>query len=164
MDWLGGRVYDAIFQSQDLQSQLFAVLNDDAALNPLLAGYFSKIVAGLLNRKTAEILNIIHQRHVVARILHHIGTYSVMELLLRLLHETEELRSGGTEVSWLCTSDLVEQLISRLADTYDSEVHANVSQVLELQPSRLPSRPSPMAHASMLSLRCERGRRFCLRS
>jgi len=123
-------VFDTIFAHDHLQDQLFSVLDRDEPLNPLLAGYFSKIVTCLLNRKTYETLAVMQRKDMLARLLQHVGTFSIMELLLKLLHETEEMRGPGEELEWIYNSDLVEKLLERFSPDHKSDVHAHVAQVL----------------------------------
>jgi hypothetical protein len=67
---------------------------------------------------------------MLTRLLQHIGTFSIMELLLKLLHETEEMRGPGEELEWIYSSDIVQKLLSRFSSDYDSDVHAHVAHVL----------------------------------
>ena len=124
-------IYDCIFANEPLLDKLFAFVESDAPLNTLLAGYFSKIVSTLLSRRPDETLKVFENRNLVPHLLKHLGSYSILELLLKLIAEVEEKDSdGGAQTEWLHSQDIVGKLISKLDPAEDGEVHANVAIAL----------------------------------
>lgn len=77
-------VHDCMFANEALLDKLFAFLERDAPLNTLLAGYFGKIVSTLLSRRPDETLKVIENRKLVPQLLRHLGSYSILELLLKV--------------------------------------------------------------------------------
>mmetsp|Transcript_15148 Transcript_15148/g.36977 ORF Transcript_15148/g.36977 Transcript_15148/m.36977 type:complete len:611 (+) Transcript_15148:93-1925(+) len=123
-------VYDCLFANDELIDKLFSFLELEAPLNALLAGYFGKIVSTLLARRPEETFRVIESKRVVPQLLRHLNTFSVLELLLKVVSEVEESVSPVLEFEWLYKIGLVEQLIGKLSQDLDSEVHANASIAL----------------------------------
>mmetsp|Transcript_6373 Transcript_6373/g.14944 ORF Transcript_6373/g.14944 Transcript_6373/m.14944 type:complete len:624 (-) Transcript_6373:68-1939(-) len=122
-------VYDCMFANEELLNKLFTFLEAEAPLNTLLAGYFGKIVSTLLARRPEETLKVLQKRNVIPLLLRHVGSYSILELLLKVVSEAEE-NASCARIDWLYQEDLVGQLIDKLDPALDSEVHANASVAL----------------------------------
>mmetsp|Transcript_2494 Transcript_2494/g.3963 ORF Transcript_2494/g.3963 Transcript_2494/m.3963 type:complete len:603 (-) Transcript_2494:38-1846(-) len=126
-----GAVHDCLFANEALLDKLFSFLEREAPLNTLLAGYFGKIVSTLLSRRPDETLKIMESRKIVPQLLRHLGAYSILELLLKLVSEAEEKESdGGAQLEWLYSQDLVGKLIAKLDPSEESDVHANSAVAL----------------------------------
>lgn len=124
-------VHDCLFSNEALLDKLFAFLDRDAPLNTLLAGYFGKIVSTLLARRPDETLKVMERRNLVPHLLRHLGAYSILELLLKLVSEVEEKENqGSAQMEWLYSQDLVGKLIGKLDPAQDSDVHANSAVAL----------------------------------
>lgn len=124
-------VHDCMFANEALLDKLFAFLEREAPLNTLLAGYFGKIVSTLLSRRPDETLKVMENRNVVPQLLRHLGAYSILELLLKLVSEAEEKESDcGAQMEWLYSQDLVGKLIAKLDPSEASDVHANSAVAL----------------------------------
>ena len=77
-----------------LLDRLFKFLEaeeDDEPVNPVLAGYFSKVVQLLVNRKQKQIVPYIiaDENKVIEKLLRHVYSRSVAEVIHRLLHIVE---------------------------------------------------------------------------
>lgn len=51
-------IYDCMFANEELVDKLFSFLQREEPLNPLLAGYFAKIVSTLLSRRPDETFHV----------------------------------------------------------------------------------------------------------
>lgn len=60
----------------------------------------------------------------------HLNTYSILELLMKLVTEVEEACGRGDEFEWLYDIDIVSKLLGKLDKDVDAEVHANSSAAL----------------------------------
>lgn len=65
--------------------------SEEEPINPVLAGYFSKVVQLLINRKQKQIVPYIiaDENKVVEKLLMHVYSRSVAEIIHRLLHIVE---------------------------------------------------------------------------
>ena len=101
-------VYDCLFANEDLVDKLFSFLDRDEPLNALLAGYFAKIVSTLLARRPDETFAVMESKSIVPQMLKHLNTYSVLELLLKVVSEVEEASMRGHEFDWLYQINMVQ--------------------------------------------------------
>ncbi|XP_078715262.1 serine/threonine-protein phosphatase 6 regulatory subunit 3-like isoform X3 [Lampetra fluviatilis] len=116
---------------EPLMSQIYAFLEQESPLNPLLASFFSKVLGVLITRKTEQILDFLRKKNdFVSLLLKHIGTSAIMDLLLRLLAcvDSPELRKDL--FNWLNEEKLVNRLIEVIHPSQDDERHSNASQSL----------------------------------
>jgi hypothetical protein len=75
-------------------------------LNPVLSGYFSKLLEVFLNRKAKQIINYVYSRDsILDRMAHHISSKSLAEVLIKFLdveedalEESQDLRTHQTRV------------------------------------------------------------------
>ena len=76
-----------------LLNRLFKFVDNDGEepVNPVLAGYFSKVVQLLINRKQKQIVPylIADENKCVEKLLCHVYSRSVAEVIHRLLHPIE---------------------------------------------------------------------------
>lgn len=115
----------------------FVTINDDEEvqpLNPVLAGYFSKVVQLLINRKQKQIVPYIfaEENKVVEHLLKHVSSRSVTDVILRLMHIVEsnfdeELSAKITKQKQVIVNTLIDSLNS---DTKD-ETAMNAAFVLQ---------------------------------
>mmetsp|Transcript_21511 Transcript_21511/g.36882 ORF Transcript_21511/g.36882 Transcript_21511/m.36882 type:complete len:844 (-) Transcript_21511:515-3046(-) len=130
-------IYDVMFQEEDLSNSLFAFLDDLPPLNPLLAGYFCRVVGILLQKKPLETLAFAKKRKdLLHRFVEHLGTYSVMTLLLKVVSGDDLATSSITQATrdsieqWFVTSGLIASLLQKFDPQLDSEIHANAAEAL----------------------------------
>lgn len=122
-------VVDCIFQNENLLDKLFDFLQKDPPLNPLLAGYFGKVVTTILARRPEQTLQVLHSKSVVPMLLNHLSASSILELLQKVVSEAEEIVELSP-ADWIYQIDLVGQLIAKLDPALDSEIHANACTAL----------------------------------
>ncbi|KAJ3139313.1 hypothetical protein HDU90_000679 [Geranomyces variabilis] len=123
-------ICEAIVGNMSLLTDFWSLLDRPAPLNPLTASYFSKVNGVLLSKKMPEMVSFIRaQPNVVQRLLTHIGSSAIADLLLKLI-SMEELPEGAGVVEWLSNEGLVPTLVGRLDPTLDSEVHNTAAQTL----------------------------------
>lgn len=86
-------------------------------LNPVLAGYFSKVVQMLINRKQKQIVPYIfaEENNVVERLLKYVSSRSISEVIHRLLHLVEsnfedEIAAKINKNKQLILNSLIDQL------------------------------------------------------
>lgn len=116
-----------------LFSLLFSFLDDEGPLNSLFAGYFSKVVGCVLARRATQCSAVLQKKPgVIQRLVHHVGTTSVAEVLLRLIGPEDSSLSAQSSASqrWLADSTLLSSLLARLGPTHPPAVQANVAEVL----------------------------------
>ncbi|KAF9923627.1 hypothetical protein BGZ65_008770, partial [Modicella reniformis] len=85
------------------------------------------------------------QPEVVPKLLLHMSTSAIMDLLLKIISMEESSEGKGT-VQWLSEQGLMPWLVNRLDPNYDAEVHSIASQVLldiiAISQSSHPEQPS----------------------
>ncbi|XP_061176457.1 serine/threonine-protein phosphatase 6 regulatory subunit 3-like isoform X1 [Saccostrea echinata] len=125
------QVNDALADSEELVKKLYAFLEMEKPLNPLLASFFSKVMGLLITRKSEMIFNFLKsQEDFVGTLLDHIGTSAIMDLLLRLLTCVEWVELRKAVIEWLNEKQIVERLIGCIVPTQDEDVHCNAAQSL----------------------------------
>eukprot|EP00277_Geminigera_cryophila_P038620 CAMPEP_0173103860 /NCGR_PEP_ID=MMETSP1102-20130122/38721_1 /TAXON_ID=49646 /ORGANISM="Geminigera sp., Strain Caron Lab Isolate" /LENGTH=182 /DNA_ID=CAMNT_0013998915 /DNA_START=114 /DNA_END=658 /DNA_ORIENTATION=+ len=91
-----GSIHDCLLGHDDLLDKLFAVLKaDEGKLNFMLAGFFSKVITAMMNYRPEDTLSALNSRGALELLLRHINTYSILEVLLKVVQEAEEAGSGG---------------------------------------------------------------------
>jgi len=97
-------------------------------LNSMLAGYFSKTVTCLVSRRAAECVGWFQSNpRFVNRLVEHVGTLAVAEVLLRLVGADDPgsmmpmqsmllsaMGAGGDQSAWLCDTPLLDRLLEAL--------------------------------------------------
>lgn len=110
---------DELVSKYMLLDRLFKFLDseDDEPVNAVLAGYFSKVVQLLVNRKQKQIVPYIiaDENKVIENLLRHVYSRSVAEVIHRLLHIVEsnfddELSAKISEKKQVIMSSLIEKL------------------------------------------------------
>ncbi|XP_024540760.1 serine/threonine-protein phosphatase 6 regulatory subunit 3 [Selaginella moellendorffii] len=118
---------------EELMESLFSFLVPDYDRDDQQAGNFSRIVIGLLVRKTEELMHYI-QNHteVLQQMVDHIGLTSIMEVLMRLVGANNQIYTYHSEaVQWLAETELIDMLVDKLSSSEKkSEVHANAANTL----------------------------------
>jgi len=121
---------EAIFRDEALLDVLFSYLDKNPPLNPLLASYTSRVAIVLLSRRTSETLAYIKKKeNIIAQFICHLGSASIMELLLKIIG-SEESPEGSGIIQWLCSTELVPSLLSKFDPSLDDEIHENAGQTL----------------------------------
>ncbi|CAG8441877.1 11860_t:CDS:10 [Diversispora eburnea] len=110
-------ICEAIIDNGDLLNSFWQVLDREPPLNPLQASYFMKVNVVLLQKKMSE------------KMLNHMETSAIMDLLLKLI-SVEEYPEGAGIIDWLNSEGLVEELISRLNPYLEPDAHSTTAQII----------------------------------
>jgi serine/threonine-protein phosphatase 6 regulatory subunit 3 len=100
-------------------------------LNPLQASFFGKVVGLLITRKGELVIDFLKSHdQFLERVLHHLGTSAIMDLLLRLVTSLEPMECRGACVAWIQEQHLVQQLVSMIDPAHTAERNCNAAQAL----------------------------------
>ncbi|KAI7832626.1 SIT4 phosphatase-associated protein-domain-containing protein [Gamsiella multidivaricata] len=139
-------IFESALSNIDMLVKFWEFLDRPPPLNPVQASYFAKVISVFLMKKTSEMLEFIKsQPDVVSKLLLHMSTSSIMDLLLKII-SMEESPGGKGTVEWLSEQGLMPWLVDRLDPNLDAEVHSVASQVLldiiAISQSSHPEQPS----------------------
>ena len=130
-------IIEALMENREYLRKFWDFLKQDPPLDPIAAGYFTKINETLLDKKTEDTLGFIRSLDkIIPAMLTHVDCPMVMDLLLKIisLEKAEggqgivdvgyELRWNSTipanGVQWLQTQDLMPMLLSYLGKDHPS--------------------------------------------
>ncbi|CAG8596141.1 1259_t:CDS:10, partial [Dentiscutata heterogama] len=123
-------ICETVIDNVDLLNAFWQFLDRPAPLNSLQASYFTKVNIVFLQKKMIEMVKFIQSiPNVVKKMLNHMETSAIMDLLLKLI-SYEEYPEGAGVIDWLNSEGLIEALISRLDPHLDPDVHSTTAQVL----------------------------------
>ncbi|CAG8565225.1 7450_t:CDS:10 [Funneliformis mosseae] len=132
-------ICEAVIDNADLLNSFWQFLDSPPPLNPLQAGHFTKVNVVFMQKKMNEMVKFIQSiPNVVKKMLNHLETSAIVELLLKLISVEEYPEGAGVidvsgksyQIDWLNSEGLVDALISRLDPNFDPDVHSTVAQVL----------------------------------
>ncbi|KAF9373516.1 hypothetical protein CPB97_000486, partial [Podila verticillata] len=90
-------VFESAFSNIEILVKFWEFLDRPPPLNPVQASYFGKVIGVFLMKKTGEMLNFIKsQPEVVPKLLLHMSTSSIMDLLLKIISMEESPEGKGT--------------------------------------------------------------------
>ncbi|CAL1543575.1 unnamed protein product [Lymnaea stagnalis] len=125
------QINDKLAGDEELVDKLYAFLEGEKPLNPLLASFFSKVMGLLITRKSDMIFEYLKAKSdFVGSLLHHIGTSAVMDLLLRLITCIESSETRRAVIEWLNEQKIVEKLVDSIVASKDEDIHCNAAQSL----------------------------------
>ncbi|KAL0093205.1 SIT4 phosphatase-associated protein-domain-containing protein [Phycomyces blakesleeanus] len=102
----------------------------EVGLDSMQASYFCKVISILMAKQTAEMLKFITAKpENIKKLLAHLQTSSIMDLLLTLIR-VEELEEGKGIIQWLNDYGLLEDLIDRLDPYLDDDEHSIAQQCI----------------------------------
>ncbi|QDZ18692.1 SIT4 phosphatase-associated protein [Chloropicon primus] len=103
---------------------LFSFLDQEAPLESVLAGYYSRVMVSIYQRRPTEVSDFI-QAHpdVLVKLVRHLYSYSVTEFVLRLINGDEQnalyQKEQGNE--WLVNTSLLDYLVEKVTATGEGE-------------------------------------------
>lgn len=104
---------------------------EDMKTEMIMASHFAKIDSVFLTKKPAEMLAFIQsQPNIVERLLRHVETPSIVDLLVRII-QLDEQPGGAGVLEWLSKEQLMGRLIGLLSPLHSSDVHAVVSELIK---------------------------------
>jgi SIT4-associating protein SAP185/190 len=123
-------ISEALLENQDALRQFWNFIKQPAPIDPVQAGYFSKVNESLLDRKMEEMIEFFKSiDNVVADIMQHVDCPMIMDLLLKMISlEKSEGGQGIVDVGspnallpnanftqWLQSQNLIQRLVAYLA-------------------------------------------------
>lgn len=97
-------ISEALLENQDSLRQFWNYIKQPAPLDPVQAGYFSKVNESLLDRKMEEMLQFFKSiDNVVSDIMQHVDCPMIMDLLLKMI--SLEKSEGGQGIVDVCFFD-----------------------------------------------------------
>lgn len=141
-------ISEAVLENQETLRHFWAYIKQPAPLDPVQAGYFTKVNESLLDRKMEEMLEFFKSLdNVVPDMLQHVDCPVIMDLLLKIISlEKNEggqgivdvgarLLSHGREkltlVQWLQQQNLIPRLISFLAPDQSTSTQTSAGDFLK---------------------------------
>ncbi|KAI5210368.1 SAPS-domain-containing protein [Aureobasidium subglaciale] len=107
-------ITEAVLEYQNYLRDFWNYVSRPAPLDPLQAGYFTKVNESLLDKKTDEMMAFFKSLdHVVPDMLQHVDCPMIMDLLLKII-SLEKAPGGQGIVDWLQTQELIPVLLSYL--------------------------------------------------
>jgi len=107
-------IYEALMECQPMLRKFWDFLKLPAPLDPLQAGYFTKVNESLFDKKTDEMLELLKSLDgAVQNMLRHVDCPMIMDLLLKII-SLERTEAGQGVVEWLHSQDLMPTLLSFL--------------------------------------------------
>ncbi|KAF2690325.1 extragenic suppressor of kinetochore protein 1 [Lentithecium fluviatile CBS 122367] len=108
-------ISEALLENQDSLRQFWNFIKQPAPIDPVQAGYFSKVNESLLDRKMEEMIEFFKSiDNVVADIMQHVDCPMIMDLLLKMI-SLEKSEGGQGIVDWLQSQNLIQRLVAYLA-------------------------------------------------
>jgi len=124
-------ITEALMEQQDHLREFWKYIRRPAPLDPLQAGYFTKVNETLLDKKTEEMLAFFKSLdNVIPTLLQHVDCPMVMDLLLKII-SLEKHEGGQGIVDWLQSQDLIPLLLGCLSPNHSSAVQTSAGDFLK---------------------------------
>ncbi len=124
-------ILEALMSHIPTLTEFWSFLRRPPPLDPLQAGYFTKVNETLLDKKTEEMLDFFKsQDGIVPAMLQHVDCPMVMDLLLKII-SLEKSDGGHGIVDWLQAQDLIPTLLSSLSPECNSATQTSAGDFLK---------------------------------
>lgn len=124
-------ITEALVDQQDHLREFWQYLYRPAPLDPLQAGYFTKVNEALLDKKTEEMLAFFKSLDgIVPAMLQHVDCPMVMDLLLKII-SLEKQEGGQGIVDWLQSQNLMPLLLGYLSPEHTSATQTSAGDFLK---------------------------------
>ncbi|KAI9851376.1 MAG: hypothetical protein M1838_003839 [Thelocarpon superellum] len=124
-------ITEALMENHEHLRRFWCFLQRPIPLDPLQAGYFTKVNETLLDKKTEEMLDFFKSLEgVVPDMLRHVDCPMVMDLLLKII-SLEKAEGGQGIVDWLHEQDLIPILLSYLSAEHSSATQTSAGDFLK---------------------------------
>lgn len=124
-------ITESLMSNTPYLTEFWDFLRRPAPLDPLQAGYFTKVNETLLEKKTEDMLDFFKSLpNIVPAILQHVDCPMVMDLLLKII-SLEKSDGGMGIVDWLHGQDLIPKLLSNLAPDSNSSTQTSAGDFLK---------------------------------
>ena len=108
-------IIESVMSNREFLLEFWEFIRRPAPLDPLQAGYFTKVNETLLEKKTEDMLSFFKSLpNVIPAILQHVDCPMIMDLLLKII-SLEKAEGGTGIVEWLHDQDLIPHLLSSLS-------------------------------------------------
>ena len=124
-------ILEALMSNVSHLTEFWDFLRRPPPLDPLQAGYFTKVNETLLDKKTEEMLEFFKSLPgIVPAMLQHVDCPMVMDLLLKII-SLEKSDGGHGIVDWLQSQDLIPALLSCLSPDCNSATQTSAGDFLK---------------------------------
>jgi hypothetical protein len=124
-------IINCLSESETLMGMLWAFLDREEAINPLLGSFTSTVLNMLLNHKCSVIFDYVRDKDgFVNLLLNHLGTSAIMDLLLQMVAAPSNDQTRIELAQWFKDQGIVEKLVDFIHPAIDSKKCANASQAL----------------------------------
>ncbi|KAK5091987.1 sporulation-induced protein [Exophiala xenobiotica] len=124
-------ITEAVMSNTEFLKEFWEFLRRPVPLDPLQAGYFTKVNETLLEKKTEDMLAFFKSLpEIVPAILQHVDCPMVMDLLLKII-SLEKAEGGAGIVEWLHDQDLITKLLSSLSLGCNSSTQTSAGDFLK---------------------------------
>lgn len=124
-------ITEALMANTQYLTEFWDFLRSSPTLEPLQAGYFTKVNECLLEKKTEDMLEFFKSLPgIVPAILQHVDCPMVMDLLLKII-SLEKSDGGIGIVDWLQSEDLIPMLLSNLSPDCNSSTQTSAGDFLK---------------------------------
>ncbi|KZM28487.1 sporulation-induced protein [Ascochyta rabiei] len=124
-------ISEAVLENQDSLKHFWAYIRQPVPLDPVQAGYFTKVNESLLDRKMEEMLDFFKSLdNVVTDMLQHVDCPVIMDLLLKII-SLEKSEGGQGIVDWLQQQDLIPRLIAFLGPDHSTSTQTSAGDFLK---------------------------------
>lgn len=124
-------ITEAMMEHREHLEEFWQYLRRPAPLDPVQAGYFTKVNEALLDKKTEEMLAFFKSLEgIVPAVLQHVDCPMVMDLLLKII-SLEKADGGAGIVDWLQTQDLIPLLLGYMSSEQSSATQTSAGDFLK---------------------------------
>ncbi|KAK5131659.1 hypothetical protein LTR08_000786 [Meristemomyces frigidus] len=124
-------ITETLLGHRDHLRDFWQYMHRPAPLDPLQAGYFTKVNEALLDKKTEDMLALFRSMDgIVPAMLQHVDCPMVMDLLLKII-SLEKHEGGAGIVDWLQTQDLIPLLLGYLSPDHSSATQTSAGDFLK---------------------------------
>ncbi|KAF2154828.1 SAPS-domain-containing protein [Myriangium duriaei CBS 260.36] len=124
-------ITEAILEYQEALRDFWVYLRRPAPLDPVQAGYFTKVNDTLLDKKTEEMFTLLKSLDgIIPEMLKHVDCPMIMDLLLKMI-SLEKHEGGQGIVDWLQSQGLIPILLSYLSPENSSATQTAAGDFLK---------------------------------
>ncbi|KAF7186134.1 Extragenic suppressor of kinetochore protein 1 [Pseudocercospora fuligena] len=124
-------ITEALLDQREALREFWQYMHQPAPLDPLIAGYFTKVNEALLDKKTEEMLAFFKSLDgIVPAMLQHVDCPMVMDLLLKII-SLEKHEGGQGIVDWLQSQNLISLLLGYLSPEHSSATQTSAGDFLK---------------------------------
>eukprot|EP00158_Paraphelidium_tribonemae_P005476 Partr_v1_DN27363_c0_g1_i6_m46763 putative Protein phosphatase 6, regulatory subunit len=123
-------IVDAILKDTKLLDVLWDILERPPPIDQSHANSFAKIMGVFVTRNTLHMLAYIQARPgVIEKLLHHLESPGIVDLLLRLM-TSDDFHDGDDVERWLDSQEVIEKIVAKFNPDLDEISHSTASFAL----------------------------------